>query len=292
MGLLMIVAALCPLAAGADTGISPNVPPSAESEENLLERLRVIPDFKFKNHPDGIGYGDCPVYTAPSNSAFRCANGRATCSTDTMMSEAGYDAGWLMVRYQTSNGSYRTGYIPPTYIQGFHSIMSLRFDYIPVVAADTICVTDNPMVGSSAYAGLDAGEPFYILGKYTYNGSWWYIECTVDGRLARGFIQRDASRFTIGGRLITSQADVGSPALSPLGSGQIGEVMVSGGERKNVRESANAGSRQITVAYGGRRYPCYGVQQDPRGRDWYYIWVESDSLWGWVSSGVATLISQ
>ena len=39
-------------------------------------------DFKFHHYPNGIGYGNCPVYTAPSTSAYRTANGKASIDTN------------------------------------------------------------------------------------------------------------------------------------------------------------------------------------------------------------------
>ena len=59
--------------------------------------------------------------------------------------------------------------------------------------------TDNPVNEGETVAELAAGDSFEILAKYTYHGNWWYIECTVDGKTARGFIDREKSSFCSGG---------------------------------------------------------------------------------------------
>ena len=73
----------------AGTSISSGNSNMPTNDSDLANRLRNVPDFKFKNHENGIGYGNCPVYTAPSEEAFRCADGKASCYTDAYMSEAG-----------------------------------------------------------------------------------------------------------------------------------------------------------------------------------------------------------
>ena len=166
---------------------------------SLQQRINELPPFKFEIHKEGIGYGSCPVYTAPDLSAYRCANGKATCQTNAKMDDAGYVSGWLLVRYETNKGQYRVGYIPPRYVRGYTSRMYPHFGFIQVTADDQIMVTDNPMSHTGGFARLDPGETFYILSRYNYyakNGfDWLYIQCTVDGQVACGFIENDLSKF-------------------------------------------------------------------------------------------------
>ena len=274
---------------------------------DLEQELIQLPDFKFWNYDkNGIGYGNCPVYTAPYKDAYRCADGKASCQTNKQMSDAGIYGGWLLVRYETNNGGYRVGYIPPEYIRGFQSQMgNRRFEhFVPAVANDTIFVTDNPMMLGSSFATLDPGEQFYVLAKYTYFGDWWYIECTVAGQIARGFIDRSGSSFSVGHgnvsvnnpteyRQTNASVSYGIPSVSPLGTTCIGDVKIDGGytgDRKIVRQNAGQNYEQVSVVYPGKQYPCYGQKNATNGRTWYYIWVDDDSAWGWVSSGFATLI--
>ena len=292
----------------ANAGVSTNAETTyPNTDGDLAERLRYAPEFKFWHLDNGIGYGSCPVYTAPSENAFRCANGKASCDTNSKMAEAGFVGNWLLVQYETNNGGVRVGYIPPRYIGGYVSKMGTpQFENIPVTAADTIYVTDNPLVIGSSFARLDPGEPFYILGKYTYlasvygKGDWWYIECTVDNQRARGFIDRNTASFYLGiagygqspqsvlGQPVTL-ATLGNPPVSPLGTTQIGEVTIQHDERIMVRKNADPTTDVVSAAYPGKTYPCYAVKKGSTGKDWYYIWVEKDSVWGWVSSGLSVL---
>lgn len=261
-------------------------------ENALLERLRVITDFKFRMHEEGIGFGKCPVYSAPSEYAFRGANGRAAVDTDSKMGEAGYDAsGWLMVRYETSGGNYRVGYIPPRYIRGYKTTMPTpKYDDIPATAAGAIYVSDSLSTYSYS-ARLDEGEPFHILGKFTYSGSWWLIEFMLDGQVSRGFISREESAFRLGnGETVYTMANLGNPGVSPRGTAQIGVVRPHEGERKLVRQQPDVSSKQITVAYPDKEYPCYDEGPGSGRINWYYIFVESDSKWGWIASGNADLV--
>jgi len=195
---LLLIACFSMLLSAASAGTSIGKSGSSSSA-SLTQQLDALSPFKFANHKRGIGYGSCPVYSAPSLDSYRGANGKATVATNSDMAEAGYVSGWLMVRYETNNGGYRVGYIPPKYVKNFKSSMAPHFGYIPVVAQDTIYVTDNPMRHGDYFAVLDPGESFHILSKYNYYRDqgleWWYIECTVDGKIARGFIEMSDSRF-------------------------------------------------------------------------------------------------
>ena len=255
IALMIALPAACALAGSSID--ADEITPSSSSEK--VSRLLSILDFKFFNKKDGIGYGSCPVYSAPYENAYRLANGKASCNTNSEISVGGYDAtGWLMVRYKTNNGNCRVGYIPPKHIKGYKADVSeLKFDHVEVEAADVIYVTDNPMINYSAFAKLAIGESFTILGKYTYYGNWWYVECTVDGQPARGFIDRSNSAIRVDGEVYRSNKDLGIPDQSPLNTPHIGTVTVMGTDAVIVR------------------------------KNWYYIW--DDGVWGWISSGYATL---
>ena len=304
--ILFVLSTLCIMTGAlAGSSIGGNTSPSAPvayGKGDLVNRLYNILDFKFFNKKGGIGYGVCPVYTAPSESAFRLANGKACCDTDTYMSVAGYDVtGWLLVRYETNNGGTRVGYIPPSNVRGYKAdIARLDFDYIPAKALDTIYVTDNPLLEASAFAVLEPDEPFHVLAKYTYFGNWWYIECYVDDQLARGFIDRDTSDFMLeedssltassgSGTILGQETRYYRPDYSPLGTSCMGSVTMTGDSHSSwiVRRSKTTSSDMVARVHGGETYPCYAAQSGEGQRDWYYIWI--DGVWGWVSSGVSIL---
>ena len=243
--------------------------------------LYYVLDFKFFHYEKGIGYGSLPLYTAPSLNAYRCANGKASIDTNADMFIAGFDeTGWLMVRYETNSGAVRVGYVEASKVRGFKTdVEKLKFSFIPQTAVGTIELTDNPLnKKSSAFAVLEPGETYYILGKYTYYGNWWYIECTVDGKVARGFINRDTTPVNKGDGVYTT--DLGVPPVSPLGTSQIGAVTVLG-DAKMVRQ--NAGTEYDMVARVGNyeQYAVYATKTGTNGKPWYYIYV--DGVWGWIA---------
>ena len=303
--LAMVLAVLC---------VSMN-PQSASADDysSWMERLYNVPSFKFTNHKSGVGCGYCPVYTAPYEDSYR-VNGNAGCYTDSDMAECGFINGWLFVRYQTNNGGYRVGYIPPSYTRG-KTITSHTpiFDYVPAKVENTILLTDNPMMKGSRFSTLYPGDEINVLSKYTYfqqqGLDWWYIECYLGGQITRGFIDRASSILspvdsvsqvrggstsiaTIGN--VTDQTGSGwLPEYSVWGTEYIGEVQIKGGttgDRKILRALPNTNANQVTVVYPGNRYPCYAIQSGNTGKDWYGIWVEADNAWGWISSGLADLI--
>lgn len=237
-------------------------------------------DFKFQIIKGGINRGLCPVYTAPYASAFRAANGKASVDTTSRVDVAGYDKGWLLVRYETKTG-YRVGYIPPQYANSYHTNMELHFSYIPQTAVDTIALTDNPLDNYSAIAYLEPGETYYILGKYTYHGNWWYIECEVDGQPARGFIDRNTTVLDVGGGVYSSE--LGDPPASPKGGSKIGQVVVTT-DNSMVRADAGVSNAMVARAHISDVYPAYGRKTASNGKTWYYVYV--DGVWGYISEGV------
>ncbi len=240
----------------------------------ISDTLNGIHDFKFFVKKNGIGLGDCPVYTGPGEQYLCCANGKAVCDTDYAVDVGGYERGsrWLMIRYETNNGNVRVGYIPPSYTHGYkdRSMDDLTFVYQPVTVQETLYVTDNPKDRTggvnSAFAVLYPGETFLILGKYNYYGNWWYVECSVDGQPARGFISRDIATI---------------PGFDPEPPGCIGYVRITGSEL-NVRKKPGAEYEAVTMLYSGIEYPVYNTATASNGKLWYYVFV--DGYWGWVSS--------
>lgn len=250
--------------------------------------LNVI-DFKFHHYPNGIGYGSCPVYSAPSTSAYRGANGKASVDTNHDMWVGGFEtgSGWLMVRYDTNSSSARVGYIPPEFIRGFKTnIDKLKFSYIEQKATDYINITDNPLNSNTSFGTLSPGQTYYILGKYTYYGNWWYIECYINGQVARGFIDRNTTPVDNGSGKYST--DIGEPEFGPQGQRKIGRVRIQG-EAKIVRQNAGPKAEMVARVNYPEEYPCYDRKTGDNGNVWYLIWV--DGVWGWISSGVSTFIS-
>ena len=262
----------------------------------MLEALRAVKDFKFQNHHTGIGTGHYAVYTAPSENAFRSGNGKTAINLDAEMGESGVYHGWMLVRYKTDRGQVRVGYIRAEGIDGFKSGMhAMDGEPILLTAAADIPVTDGPMDLPEYFGTIRAGETFGVLRKYTYTGSWWYVECTIEGKPARGFIDRNTAQFCLGAgadpaaETVYTLETLGYPEVSPRGTGRIGHFEVSEEPRKAVRV-APGDTDHVTVAYPGRYYACYDQAETEDGKTWYYIWVEEDSKWGWIAGANGRLV--
>ena len=163
------------------------------TESTAAGGLNSVSPFKFEHVKKGIGRGVCPVYTAPYSNAYRCANGKAAVDSNSYIDLGGYnDQGWLLVRYATNNGGTRVGWIPPKYIKGVKTSMVPHFVSIQRTASREITVSDNnldPYDPTSQFAVLEAGETFYVIGRYNYyQYDLWYIQFTLDGQPACGFI--------------------------------------------------------------------------------------------------------
>ena len=62
-------------------------------------------------------------------------------------------------------------------------------------------------------------------------------------------------------------------------------------DRKNVRRTPDASGAIISKVYPGLEYPVYDRRTSESGIEYYYVWVEDDSVWGWISSSVADLVN-
>ena len=302
---VLVLAVFCVTAlaaAAADSAVGTPLEYEGQTFTEWKDSLLGVRRITFTRHKDGIGLGDCPVYTAPYKDALRLANNRQAADTNVDIWDGGTtDEGWLLVRYDVAENTTRVGYIPAKYLGEFKSNLSAKkLGRIPAVAADVIEVTDDPIrPNGRVFATLRAGQEFEVLAKYTYNGNWWYIELEVDGKRARGFIDREHSCFRPGDgvqnaaeQLAVNLETLGTPSISPLNTQQAGEILILGDEkdsRKNVHRDASLNSDRVTVVYPTRTYPCYDVQ-DAGGRSWYYIFIEEDSIWGWVASELAAYL--
>ena len=267
--------------------------PAQADAEGLIERLVLAPEFKFR-YEKPEGYGLWPVFSAPSWYAFRSGvrhNARYDTESDHGIGAAGYTrSGWLMIGYQTAGG-HRVGYVPPEYVRDFKTPMILPvFDSIPAVAEDTILVTESHFGDNGYSCRLYEGDSFSVLGKYTYYGDWWYIEFIREGQQCRGFIDRNTSRFSVGG-IEVRKDELPDPAASPKGAPRMGTVTIdtNGLDKVNTRSKPDPNSGLITAVYHGETYPCYAEQMGTTGKPWYYIFIERISTFCWVSSGFGTL---
>ena len=131
------------------------------------------------------------VYSAPSSSSWRGANGKASVSTNGAVWAAGWENGWLLVFYETNNGSIRVGYVDGKKISGKKdSRPMLDFAYEAASVASACRLTDDPLLSKSVMANLKAGtQVTYLTTCANQRGELWdYVETRIDGKTARGFV--------------------------------------------------------------------------------------------------------
>lgn len=131
-----------------------------------------------------------PVYSAPSTSSWRGANGKAEVSTNGAIYAAGWENGWLLLMYETNNGSVRVGYVNGDKIRGGVPVdTSLDFGYDPATVVASCTLTDDPARSGSSIATLKAGTSVTYLTRFYNRSAWDYVETRVNGKTVRGFIR-------------------------------------------------------------------------------------------------------
>lgn len=134
-----------------------------------------------------------PVYSAPDASSWRGAKGKALVSTNGNVYAAGWESGWLLIMYETNNGSVRVGYASAQDMKKVPAFdRALTFDYTPAVLERAAALTDDPARSYSAIVQLPAGAAVTYLTTYFNAQAWAYVETAVDGQRVRGFLPASA----------------------------------------------------------------------------------------------------
>lgn len=129
------------------------------------------------------------VYAAPDEDAWRGASGKASVSTNGAIYAAGWEGDWLLIMYETSGGAVRVGYVNGNKVRGGVPLeTSLHFDRAPASVQRACTLTDDPATGSTAIVQLNPGAQVTWLTRYHNRSAWDYVEVTVNGRTARGFV--------------------------------------------------------------------------------------------------------
>lgn len=128
-----------------------------------------------------------PVYAAPSEDAWRGANGKAAVSLTEPFIALGSvpESNWMFIEYEVSDTERRMGYI-----QWGDSwprrVGELSEAGIGMTLSRDAILTDDPRASGRAMAELDKGVQVSALG-YVDEG-WLYVETAIGGKAARGFI--------------------------------------------------------------------------------------------------------
>ncbi len=130
------------------------------------------------------------VYTAPSSYAYRANNGKAAVSTNGAVYALGWDSGWMLMLYEANAaGQYRVGYIDGAKIRGtLPDLPTLFFERTPRRLLEGASLTDDPALTGRSIAWLPAGTTVTYLTTMYNRTAWDYVETTVNGQTARGFI--------------------------------------------------------------------------------------------------------
>ena len=155
------------------------------------------PPAQNVNKPRGFEYvslqagqKSIPVMAAPSAGAYRANNGKAALSTNGAVYALGYENGWMLVLYEANAvNQYRVGYINTAGVKGkLPALEQLGWENIPATVLNNVSLTDDPAQTGRAIATLSAGAKVTYLSTMFNNTGWDYVETTVDGKTARGFV--------------------------------------------------------------------------------------------------------
>ena len=131
-----------------------------------------------------------PVFSAPSTSAYRANNGKALVNTSGAVYALGYDGGWMLMLYEANYaGQYRVGYINTAKMKGQLPVLGqLKWEWDKAQLTAGTNITDDPALTGRSLAFLPEGTWVTYLSTMFNNTGWDYIETTINGQTARGFI--------------------------------------------------------------------------------------------------------
>ena len=141
------------------------------------------------------------VYAAPGTSSWRGANGKALVNTNGAVWAAGWENGWLLVFYETNNGSVRVGYVQGSKISGKVSVSrQLDFEEITVKTASNCAMTDDPVRAGITIRTIPKGtRVIYLTTVVNQDGEVWdYIQANVSQKKARGFVRHGSLDMNYG----------------------------------------------------------------------------------------------
>lgn len=136
------------------------------------------------------------VYSCPDRSSWRGANKKAMVNTNGGLRAMGWvDNNWLFVRYGTTVGNSRVGYIAAEDINAdVPNVPLVAFNPIPAVITRECLMSDDPLNFSEEIAVLETGTEVMWLASYAHpetGAPLDYIETKADGKTVRAFIERD-----------------------------------------------------------------------------------------------------
>lgn len=106
------------------------------------------------------------VYSAPSDTSFRAANGKALLSTNDWVQVFFEEDGYLLVQYAISRHQYRIGYIKADAVSNLSEVAEIgSWANYPAQVLRTSALTDDPLNSCGAVMTLTVGQQVTYLGQ-------------------------------------------------------------------------------------------------------------------------------
>lgn len=171
----------------------------------------ILKDQQTGKHLENIGSGTLPVYSAPSEQAWRAANGKASVGLKgelwALASVGREDGIYTLIRYDVSERTQRIGYVKKQLMDVGLSEYEPVMDQAVVALRDTF-LTDDPDV--SQFPQLLVPEGTVLRCCDIHNGEYAYVMGrTTDGKLTQ-------SGLWVGGFVPLRDLDIyDSPGQNP-----------------------------------------------------------------------------
>lgn len=143
-------------------------------------------DYHIPSHKTGSISSENAVYSGPGTQYYRAANGRANVKSGRCRFY-GLDGDWAMMGYQYGD-DYRIGYIPASGVPSGLNLSQLDFMYQDITVIQDANFNDDPILSPTKIGVISSGTQVKLLG--IFNNHWAYIETTLEGKPARGFINK------------------------------------------------------------------------------------------------------
>ena len=129
------------------------------------------------------------MYSAPSDTSFRAANGKALLSTNDWVQVFFEEDGYLLVQYAISRHQYRIGYIKADAVSNLSEVAEIgSWANYPAQVLRTSTLTDDPLNSCGAVMTLTAGQQVTYLGQL--GQEWAFVgTTTAQGQRIRGFVE-------------------------------------------------------------------------------------------------------
>jgi len=96
----------------------------------------------------------------------------------------------VLIGYGYGDNLYRIGYVDASAVPSGESVGNLALASVPMTMANDGNLTDDPIMSpmDGRLARLTAGTPVTALAYTGNDNHWTYVEVTLDGQPARGFV--------------------------------------------------------------------------------------------------------